>query len=59
MLDSRYWMFNAGGRDEETYSKYARGIRKNKYPSSRQHKQTPGQKPGLYIIVQSVKLKKR
>jgi len=29
----------AGGRNEETYSKYAEGIQKNNYPSRRQHKQ--------------------
>jgi hypothetical protein len=29
----------AGGRNEETDGKYAEGIRKIKYPSSRQHKQ--------------------
>jgi hypothetical protein len=28
-----------GGRNEETYSKYAKGIRVKQYPSSRQHKQ--------------------
>jgi hypothetical protein len=27
------------GRNEETYSEYAEGIQKNKYPSRRQHKQ--------------------
>ncbi len=30
----------AGGRNEETYSKYAEGIRVKKCPSRRQHKQT-------------------
>jgi len=29
----------AGGRNEETYSKYAIGIRKNKIPNWRQHEQ--------------------
>ena len=36
---SRLIAVAAGGRNEETYSKYAEGIRKRKYPSRRQQQQ--------------------
>jgi hypothetical protein len=36
--------------NEETDSKYAKGIRKNKYPSSRQHKREQAGQAGNYRI---------
>ena len=36
--------------DEETYSKYALGIRKNKYPNRRQHKRDKRTVVGFLIL---------
>jgi hypothetical protein len=39
VLPKALYAVAAGGRDEETYSKYAEGIRERQYPSRRQQQQ--------------------